>query len=530
MYAAVLALGIVVLLFTFRSGLKEMERVWGTPEYSYAYLIPFLSFYVLAIRLGALRAAGYAESWAGVWVVAVGLLAFAFGELSAIYAIVQYAFLLMLWGLVITVIGVSGTRVIWAALAFLIFLVPLPNFIQISLSSGLQLVSSELGTLMIRLMGLPVFLEGNVIDLGTYKLQVVEACNGLRYLFPLMSFGFLCAVVFRGPVWQRWLIFLSSVPITIVMNSFRIAVTGVLVNRWGTQAAEGFLHYFEGWVIFSACLLLMFGEMALLAKVAGKPLIEVFDVDLPPMSDFQGWFAGRSLGGPVIAALLLLVGGAVISVLLAGRQEKVPEHVSLGTFPLSVGEWRGTERQIGDAELDVLKLTDYTMIGYSSARDASSVELYVAYYDSQRKGTSAHSPRACLPGSGWRFDEFDQVSLPDVQADGAPIPVNRVLMSMGEERLLVYYWFMQRGRNVTSEYAAKWYIFWDSVTRQRTDGALVRVITSVDDASRVPEADARLTGFLREVYPTLYYHIPQADAVPRRSSPADVLGPSSASP
>jgi len=530
LYAFLFAAAWVLLFFTFRDGLKEMERVWGTPEYSYAYLIPFLSLYVLAVRLPQLRATGFAESWAGPWVTGVGLVAFAFGELSAIYAIVQYAFLLMVGGLALSVVGIRGVRTIWASLVFLIFLVPLPNFIQVSLSSSLQLVSSELGTWMLRLMGLPVYLEGNVIDLGTYKLQVVEACNGLRYLFPLMSFGFLCAVLFRGPVWQRWLLFLSSVPITIVMNSFRIAVTGVLVNRFGIEAAEGFLHYFEGWVIFSACLVLMFLLMVLLGRLAGRTLTEVFDPDIPPLATFRGWFAGRSPGSPVIAALLLIIAGAILSVALAGREERVPAHVSLTQFPLTIGEWRGRERAIDQDQLDVLKLTDYTMIEYSNAESASPIEFYVAYYESQRKGNSAHSPRACLPGSGWRFDEFNQVSLPNIQADGASVPVNRVLMSMGEDRLLVYYWFMQRGRNVTSEYAAKWYIFWDSVTKQRTDGALVRVITPVAKGSDVAEADERLTAFLRKAHPALYFHIPQADAVAASASPADLLRPLSASP
>ena len=107
---------------------------------------------------------------------------------------------------------------IWSALVFLLFMVPLPRFIQFNLSNELQLISSQLGAGIVRLFGIPVSLEGNVIDLGSYKLQVVEACSGLRYLFPLMSFGLLCAVLFKAPVWQRALVFLSSLPITIVMN------------------------------------------------------------------------------------------------------------------------------------------------------------------------------------------------------------------------------------------------------------------------------------------------------------------------
>ena len=97
---------------------------------------------------------------------------------------------------------------------------------------------------------MPVFLEGNVIDLGVYKLQVAEACSGLRYLFPIMSFSYVFAVLYRGPVWHKIVLLLSAVPIAVLMNSFRIGVIGVLVDRYGIGQAEGFLHFFEGWIIF----------------------------------------------------------------------------------------------------------------------------------------------------------------------------------------------------------------------------------------------------------------------------------------
>jgi exosortase D (VPLPA-CTERM-specific) len=504
----------VLLFFMFRDGLKEMERVWAEPEYSHAYLIPFLSLYVLSTRLGALRETQLAQSWFGVAIVVCGLVAYVAGEISALFIIVQYGFLITLWGLMVTVLGLRGSRVIWASLIFLVFLVPLPRFFQYSLSSGLQLVSSELGTAMLRLMGVRVFLEGNVIDLGTYKLQVVEACSGLRYLFPLMSFGFLCAILFRGPLWQRWTIFVSSLPITVVMNSFRIAVTGVLVNRFGTEAADGFLHYFEGWVIFTACLVLMFLEMALFARLGRRKLDDVFDVHIPELRDFRGWLAGRNVGAPLVAAVVLMAGGAVASLTIPDREEIIPQYASLGTFPLNIGNWQGKPRTIGEQELELLKLTEYAMISYQNVEDRGLVELYVAYYESQRKGTSAHSPRACLPGSGWVFEEFGQVDVPDILPDGAPVPVNRVLVSMGDERLLVYYWFMQRGRLITNEYLVKWYIFWDSITRRRTDGALVRLITPVSDVAAVPAAEAELRAFLAKAYPALYYHIPQQDIAP----------------
>ena len=126
----------------------------------------------------------------------------------------------------------------------------------------------------IRLFQIPVYLEGNVIDLGVYKLQVVEACSGLRYLYPLMSLGFLAAYLFQAPLWQRALVFLSTIPITIAMNSLRIGLVGVMVDHFGPQDADGFLHMFEGWIIFIACALLLVAEMYVLARfVSGKKFL-----------------------------------------------------------------------------------------------------------------------------------------------------------------------------------------------------------------------------------------------------------------
>ena len=105
---------------------------------------------------------------------------------------------------------------------------------------------------------MPVFLDGNVIDLGVYKLMVAEACSGLRYLFPIMSFTYVFAVLYRGPRWHKAVLLLSAVPIAVLMNSFRIGVIGILVDRYGIAQAEGFLHVFEGWVVFLTCIGILF--------------------------------------------------------------------------------------------------------------------------------------------------------------------------------------------------------------------------------------------------------------------------------
>jgi exosortase D (VPLPA-CTERM-specific) len=518
-------LALAVMLFTFREGLVNMVAFWESPEYSHGYLIPFISLYLLAARLKLLDSVKPAASWAGVAVVLCGLAGFFLGELSALYVIVQYSFVLTLWGLVITQVGWRGLKVLWPVLIFLLFMVPLPRFIQWNLSNDLQLISSQLGTGFLRLTGIPVFLQGNVIDLGNYKLQVVEACAGLRYLFPLMAFALLCAVMFRGAIWQRVLLFFSSLPIAIVMNSFRIAVTGVLVNSYGTSAAEGFLHYFEGWVIFTLCLALLFLEMWALARLGGRSLDEVFDLDLPGRTALPGLTALLAPNRQLGAAVLLLVLAALGSFAIANRVEEEPARTPLTAFPLKLGDWRGTESVLPPEQLEELKLTDYIMASYARPGLSQPVELYVAYYASQRKGASIHSPKACLPGGGWVIDEFSQVSVPGAGPDSATgdaLAVNRTLISLGPQRMLVYYWFEQRGRHITNEYLAKWYIFQDSLLMNRTDGALVRVITVLPEGSDVEIADQRLQEFIRVAAPRLGYHIPGVAPVGAPSGAIDV--------
>lgn len=519
MNVVVSLLALAAMTVIFYDGFARMLLVeWQLPEYQHAYIIPFVSLYLIWARATDLQRTPFQPSWIGVGVVLLGLAAFLLGELSAIWAIVWYAFLLTFWGLVIAIMGLRAAGVIWAGLLYLVFMIPLPQTILAGLSGTFQLWSSEIGTSFLRAMGVSVYLEGNVIDLGTYKLQVVEACSGLRYLFPLMSFAFFCAYIFRGNLWQKAIIFLSAVPITILMNSFRIAVTGILVNQYGTGQAEGFLHYFEGWVIFVACIALLFIEMGLFSKLAGRRLAETFEVEIPELGDFRFLFQGRQVHGAAAAAMALVVAGAVGSLAIQQRDEDIPAHVSLSTFPLVIGNWSGSEGMIAPDVLEVLKVTDYLVTNYRAANDRMPVELYVAYYDSQRTGASIHSPRACLPGGGWQIEALEREELPGLRADGSALPVNRVVMSQGGDKALVYYWFMQRGRYLTNEYLVKFYNFWDALTLNRTDGALVRVMTPVIEPLGLADADRRLADFIRAAEPRLYYHIPQDVTLPQKAA------------
>ncbi len=509
MFASVVAV-LAALLFSYREGLLLMVGWWERmPEYNHGYLIPVVAAYLLLLCADRYRQITPKRAWSGLLVVLLGLLLLVLGELSAVYTIIQYGFLVALTGMVITAIGWRATLVIWTPLAYLFFMIPLPDFVYKNLSAELQLLSSEFGVAFLRMVGVSVFLEGNVIDLGQFQLQVAEACSGLRYLFPLMSFGFLCACIYKGRVWQKVFIFVSSIPITLFMNSFRIAVIGILVDNFGISQARGFLHDFEGWIIFMACVGILMLEMTLFALLSKRKLIDVFDVQVPPMADFLV-FLPQGKPSPLWAVLIVVVLGSGFSTAqVQNREEIIPDVDPLSSFPLQLKEWRGQEQAIEQVFLNQLKLTDYVMARYSKASDPWEVEFYIAYYESQRKGSSVHSPRACLPGGGWEIQTFGLHDIPGVMQDIGGLKANRAVISLGESRQLVYYWFQQRDRIVTNEYLVKWYIFWDALTRNRTDGALVRLVTSVPEGMDIAEADARLQEFIRDVDPTLAYYLPR---------------------
>jgi exosortase D (VPLPA-CTERM-specific) len=508
---------LLLLIYTFRSSLEEMLQVWiNVEEYSHGFFIPVISVYFLWLRRRELRfVERFMEAWPGLILVIVGLVLFVLGGLATLKTIEQYAFVLTLTGMFTAAFGWQGLRVGTMPLLFLLFMVPFPPFILNNLSSKLQLVSSWLGVEFIRACDIMVYLEGNVIDLGGYKLQVVDACSGLRYLFPLASLSFLCAYLFNGPVWQKLLLFLSSAPLTLFMNSFRIGIIGILVDNWGTAMAEGFLHDFEGWIVFLLCMLLLFVEMWLFSRLSGKR-VAFRDLVLIP----REWSGSQPAAGPVVLnksigfLLVLLCGTAAASPYLQGREDVIPERKSFLTFPLQLGQWQGRNGYLDPIYLRDLQLTDYVLIDYIHPEISAPVNFYSAYYQSQRKGVSVHSPKGCIPGDGWQISQFGQQPIPTVGIDHEALTVNRAVIEKGESRQLVYYWFQQRGRLITNEFLVKWYLFYDAITRNRTDGSLIRLVTQVDKNENLEAADQRLQAFLKDLIPVVPAYLPGKNVNP----------------
>ena len=331
-------LAIALAIFAYLGGLSDLLFRWNKQEeYGHGYFIPLISLWFLWNRKEALAASVGSPSWLGLALIAIGLTGLVLGEITAIFILIQFGFILTLMGLVLAYGGQSLLKVVILPILFLIFAIPLPYFIDAQLSWRLQIVSSNIGVAILRLLGNSVYLEGNVIDLGAYKLQVVEACSGLRYLYPLLSIGFLMAYMYKAPFWKRALVFFSTIPITVMMNSLRIAMVGVLVNKWGNGMADGFLHYFEGWIIFMMCLLILTAEILLFEKFGLKRSF-FKAVDLPEIAASTPTKRSNALQ-PLIASCVMLLAATALVTMMDKREELVVKRSPLIEYPQTVGEW-----------------------------------------------------------------------------------------------------------------------------------------------------------------------------------------------
>lgn len=511
---AILAVIMTILGYLYADSLRFLGESWLEDNNSHGPFIPLIVLYMIWLRWPTLQSVEHRGSWWGLSIVGIGLCVYAVGQFAAMHAVAQLSLWMVIVGLLGCAIGLAGIRLLTFPLIYLLAAIPWPIFLQYELSSRLQLWSSALGVGFLHLIDVTAYREGNVIDLGPTQLQVVEACSGLRYLFPLTALTLLVAYLYRESFWNRAALVLSSIPISIILNGFRIAVIGILVGIYGSAAAEGFTHFFEGWIFFVASLALLGGEMWVLARIGSAgprrsfaELIGLPHANTIMRSDVAKPAAAISLMPVIVAGGLLAVTAVAAPTLDPEEFPSPPNRQQLIDFPLRLGGWTGVASPLERHYLDALALDDYVMADYAAA-DRRPVNVYVAYYLSPKKGRSSHSPKQCIPGGGWEIMSFEPTRMDHVAGIMPGQEINRVVVQKDGHKQIVYYWFKQRDRWITSEYLVKFFLFWDSLTRHRADGALVRLASSVHPGENEAIVDERLQAMVSLVTPLLGRYVP----------------------
>lgn len=246
-----------------------VKNWWVDPNYSHGFLVPLVSAYLLWRQRAQLKAAAAGPNPAGLLVVGAGLLLLLAGQLGNEFFLRRLSLIPVLWGLTLLVWGWPVARRAAFALGYLVLMVPLPYVLYDSAAFPLRLLAASLAGGMIRLFGVPVLVEGNVLHLPHVVMDVVDACSGIRSLISLLAAGVILAYLILPRRWLKFVVVLLVLPTAVFTNALRVAVAGLLAERWGEAMLEGAMHDMVGWVVFMAAFGLLWACTALLAALGG---------------------------------------------------------------------------------------------------------------------------------------------------------------------------------------------------------------------------------------------------------------------
>jgi exosortase len=250
---------LVVIGWLYSSILNRLAHQWSNdPNFSHGFFVPAFSLFVLWQEGARLASVPIRPSWTGLPIMLLALCVLILGNLGAELFLSRASLLLLIAGLVIFFLGWQYFRAVLFPWAFLILMIPIPSIIFNQITFPLQLLASKVASAVLPLAGVPVLREGNVIGLPLMQLEVAEACSGIRSLLSLATLTIIYGYLMEPRVWIRVLLALASVPIAVAANSLRIVGTGLLVQYWDPEKAEGFFHLFSGWLIFVMSLAMLF--------------------------------------------------------------------------------------------------------------------------------------------------------------------------------------------------------------------------------------------------------------------------------
>jgi len=237
---------------------KLVTDWWQIPDFSHGFLVPVFAGYLIWTKRDALLATRLAPTWSGIAVVALGLVVLLLGVYGAELFLSRISLVILLAGLTLCFGGWELLRELRFVLLVLLLAIPIPSIIFNEITLPLQILASKLSSALLPLFGVPVLREGNVIELPAMRLEVAEACSGIRSLMSLFTLAVFYGYFLEKSFLRRAVLALASIPIAIAANAVRILGTGLCVQYWDPEKAMGFFHEFSGWVMFLVSLGLLF--------------------------------------------------------------------------------------------------------------------------------------------------------------------------------------------------------------------------------------------------------------------------------
>ncbi len=473
----------LALAFLYATVLIKLGKDWWTDEnYSHGLLVPFVIGYIVWLEFDKLKNAYIKPSnWLGFSTIILAILMLLAGTLGAELFVQRVSLIAILVGIVIYFFGANLLKLLVVPFLLLLLAIPIPQIIFNKIAFPLQIWASQLAIFGIRIFGVPSVREGNVIELlprgamEVTRLEVVEACSGIRSLMTLVTLALVLWYFTKDNKKFDWIraiiLMISAVPIAILTNSARVTSTAILTYNYGKQTAETW-HDISGWLVYLVALILLLGVNFIIKKLPTSKL---------QIADFKTQDSQlRTYKSKVLPVILTIILAAFFINWFESRGEVTVERKSLKELSFTLGDWRqkGGDIRFSEQTESVLRTSDYVMREYSLP-NGNYANLYVGYYASQRTGATYHSPQNCLPGSGW---ELKSPELVEIKNGDKSFTANRYIIQNGNYRHVLVYWYQGRGRFNASEYTDKIYTVLDGIMRNRSDGAMVRIMIPINSS------------------------------------------------
>ncbi len=486
---------LVLFIAAYWVPIKGIVNTWFTSEdYSYGLIIPLISAYLIWDKRNRLKNLPVKGSWPVLPLLVAAVALSLYGILGSSGNISRPLIPVLMILFAAFCFGKTLTGQLFFPLGFLIFMVPIPAFLERTLGMYLKSVSSKLGGSMISFFDIPVHVSGNVIDLGVTQLQVVDACNGIRYLFPLIALGFVYSYFFERVTWKKVFCVAATIPIAVLTNGLRIGITGILTNTFGTAAAEGFFHDFTGWVLF----LVSFAFLFLLGRILRffPPKSAPVDKTIQNSSITKGPIENINKPFVVSFAILLIVG---ILSLSTSAMPPVKIRGGIASFPLAFAGWQGRS-EVVDQEIVAKSGAEESFSGvYQNVRN-EAVSLYVGYRSTafMENENFFHSPTVCLPSSGWEVVRTVTRNVSGVPAFPNLAVTEMVTESMGTKNI-VYFWFQTKNQVTWNKNINRFHLALDAIKRDNTYDLFIRPIMPVLPNEKIEDAERRMDQFVRDM-------------------------------
>jgi exosortase len=266
-------IAVLLIVLYFRVAVKLVHDWYTIPDYSHGFLVPFFAAFLIWDKRNLLKAIPVRQTWSGIVLVVFAIMVLILGVYGVELFTARISFILLVTGLIATFFGWAMVRELRFPLLVLVLAIPFPAILFNRITFPLQLLASRIASDILPLLGVPTLHEGNVIELPVMKLEVAEACSGIRSLMSLFTLAVFYGYFLERTTKRRVILALASIPIAVTANVARIVGTGLCVQYWDPEKALGFFHEFSGWVMFLvslACLFLVHRAMRLISPAKAK--------------------------------------------------------------------------------------------------------------------------------------------------------------------------------------------------------------------------------------------------------------------